>query len=59
MFRHKDLSDKSKIYNLRYIYLCCWVINMIGFYHLGVLTTHVTGHFVFWGEAIVEGIIPT
>jgi|SRR5690554_4543510 len=57
MFRHKG-TYRTKKQNLQlaiYLSFVAGAINMIGFYHLGVLTTHVTGHFVFWGEAIVEG----
>ncbi len=57
MFRHKGTYRTTK-QNLRlaiYLSFVAGAVNMIGFYHLGVLTTHVTGHFVFWGEAIIGG----
>lgn len=56
MFRHKG-TYRTRKQNLQlaiYLSFVAGTINMIGFYHLGVLTTHVTGHFVFLGQAIME-----
>lgn len=55
MFRHKG-SNRTHKQNLKlaiYLSFVAGSVNMIGFYHLAVLTTHVTGHFVYLGEAIM------
>lgn len=59
MFRHKG-SNRNRQQNLKlaiYLSFVAGAVNMIGFYHLAILTTHVTGHFVFLGEAIAESNI--
>lgn len=56
MFRQRGIY-RTKLQNLRLAIFLSFVagaINVIGFYHIGVLTTHVTGHFAHLAQALTD-----
>lgn len=57
MFRHKA-HERTLFHNIALASVLSFtagIVNVVGVFHLGVLTTNITGHFAFFSEELAQG----